>query len=89
MRDWRNNNDFVVFGVTLVLVFVPVFVGLFLGISHNMKAWDRYVVAHHCQVKGHTEPTNGVGIGSNGQTVVTYIAGQTIYTCDDGVIIIR
>lgn len=85
MKNWIWDHDVLVFGVVLVLVLALVCVGAY----YDEDAWTRYVVAHHCEVKGHSEPRNGLGVGSNGQSVVTYISGQTIYVCDGGEIILR
>lgn len=85
MKNWIWDHDVLVFGVVLVLVLAL----LAVGIYYDVETWDRYAAAHHCEVRGHSTPHNGFGIGSNGQSVVTYIPGQTIYVCDGGEIILQ
>lgn len=85
MMDWISDHAELVFGIVLVVLF-----GLIvLGTYYEDADWSRYAVAHHCEVKGHASARNGFGVGSNGQAVVTYIPGQTIYVCDGGEIISR
>lgn len=73
--------------VVTAIVILLIMTGV--GIYYNEEAQARYEVQHHCVVRGHTNPTNGIGFGSKGSPVVTFNPGQTIYSCDDDEIIIR
>jgi hypothetical protein len=87
MREWLR--DFEWSDWLMAAGFVLVIIIAFVGIYYDEQAWARYVVTHHCAIKGHTDPRTGVGVGANGQTTIVYISGQTIYACDDGEIIVR
>jgi hypothetical protein len=87
LREWIRDMELPEW--ILLGGFILICVGMCFGIYYNEQAWDRYAVDRHCTVKGHTAPSNGVGVGSNGQSVVVYIPGQTIYVCDGGEMIIR
>lgn len=63
----------------------------------DQQQWQKYSADHHCIKSGYKQGQTGfgtgVGVDGNGNTTVvpvtTYTPDQTVYTCDNGEIIIR
>ena len=76
-----TDNQTLCFYAAVVVGFLVLLVVLS---SRDERKWIDFRDAHHCRVTGRIGASNGIGFGSKGETVVTYVPSAVLWLCDDG-----